>query len=324
MKPLHRKKLIELLQSDDAAFAPVFEEAGAVCKEHFGDMVKIRALLEFSNICRRQCIYCGLNCKNSKPLRFRLEPDEIVSTALEAADSGYQTIVLQSGEDPHFTPELLGDIVRRIKSACPNVAVTLSCGEFPAEAYRYFKSCGADRYLLKHETSDPHLYQTLHPDSCLAERLRCQRDIKAAGLETGGGFMIGLPGQSIQTIADDLLTLQSIPCDMAGIGPFLPHPDTPLGDAPHGSAMLTLRAVALARLLLPRANLPVTTALGVLDRTLADQVYSCGGNVVMRKVTPLRLRKLYQIYPAEFEETTISEGRRQIEQQILQLGKIPI
>ncbi|MBS7225336.1 MAG: [FeFe] hydrogenase H-cluster radical SAM maturase HydE [Clostridiaceae bacterium] len=324
MRSLHRKALIELLQSDDAAFTPIFEEAGAVCKEHFGDTVKIRALLEFSNICRRQCIYCGLNCKNSKPLRFRLEPDEIVSTALEAADSGYQTIVLQSGEDPYFTPELLGDIVRQIKSACPAVAVTLSCGEFPAGAYRYFKSCGADRYLLKHETSDPHLYQMLHPDSCLAERLRCQRDIKAAGLEAGGGFMIGLPGQSIQTIADDLLTLQSIPCDMAGIGPFLPHPDTPLGDAPHGSAMLTLRAVALARLLLPRANLPVTTALGVLDRTLADRVYSCGGNVVMRKVTPLRLRKLYQIYPAEFEETTIPEGRRQIEQQILQLGKIPI
>ena len=223
MRSLHRKALIELLQSDDAAFAPIFEEAGAVCKEHFGDTVKIRALLEFSNICRRQCIYCGLNCKNSKPLRFRLEPDEIVSTALEAADSGYQTIVLQSGEDPYFTPELLGDIVRQIKSACPAVAVTLSCGEFPAGAYRYFKSCGADRYLLKHETSDPHLYQMLHPDSCLAERLRCQRDIKAAGLEAGGGFMIGLPGQSIQTIADDLLTLQSIPCvTWRGSGPFSP------------------------------------------------------------------------------------------------------
>lgn len=321
---LDRSALIGLLQADDDTFAPVFAQAGAVCRAQFGNTVRIRALLEFSNYCRRSCRYCGLNCRNAGLARFRLEPDEIVQTALEAAENGYQTVVLQSGEDPHYTPDMLCSIVARIKQGAPDIAVTLSCGEFPGEAYRQFRAAGCDRYLLKHETSDPEIYAALHPDSCLDERLRCLRDIKAAGLETGGGFMIGLPGQTAATIADDLLLLRSIPCDMAGIGPFLPHPDTPLRDHPHGSAMLTLRAVALARLLLPQANLPVTTALGVLDRAAAGQVFETGGNVVMRKVTPSSLRKLYQIYPAEFSETTIAEGRRQLEEELLSRGKIPV
>lgn len=321
---LDRPALIELLQADDAAFAPIFAQAGAVCREQFGDTVRIRALLEFSNYCRRACRYCGLNCRNTKVARFRLEPDEIVRTALDAADNGYRTIVLQSGEDPYYTPDMLCGIVARIKQGAPDIAVTLSCGEFPTDAYRQFRAAGCDRYLLKHETADPELYAALHPDSCLDERLRCLRDIKAAGLETGGGFMIGLPGQTAATIADDLLLLRSIPCDMAGIGPFLPHPDTPLGTQAHGSAMLTLRAVALARLLLPQANLPVTTALGVLDRAAADRVFETGGNVIMRKVTPSSLRKLYQIYPAEFSDTTIPEGRRQLEEELRKRGKIPV
>lgn len=321
---LDRPALIGLLQADDAAFAPIFAQAGETCRAHFGGTVKIRALLEFSNFCRRACRYCGLNCRNAALPRFRLEPDEIVQTALEAAANGYQTIVLQSGEDPYYTPDMLADMVSRIKNAAPALAVTLSCGEFPDEAYRLFRSAGCDRYLLKHETADPEIYAALHPDSSLDARVHCLRAIKEAGLETGGGFMIGLPGQTAETIADDLLLLRDIPCDMAGIGPFLPHPDTPLGEHPHGSAMLTLRAVALARLLLPRANLPVTTALGVLDRAAADRVFSTGGNVVMRKVTPARLRRLYQIYPAEFSETTIAEGRKQLEEELLSRGKIPV
>lgn len=324
MVRLDAVKLTELLSADAAEFASVFAQAGQVCQKIFGNTVKIRALLEFSNYCRRKCRYCGLNCTNIQLVRFRLTPDEIVNTAVQAAQAGYQTVVLQSGEDPYFTPEILGDITKQIKTACPNLAITLSCGEFPAAVYQFFKTCGADRYLLKHETADPDIYAALHPDSSLTQRLQCLHDIHAAGLETGGGFMIGLPGQSLQTIAEDLLLLAQIPCDMAGIGPFLPHPDTPLGSLPHGSALLTLRAVALARLLLPHANLPVTTALGVLDRTLADKVFCCGGNVIMQKVTPPSLRKLYQIYPADFTADTITEGRSKIEAQLKALGKIPL
>lgn len=314
-----REQLRQLLERED--FSGIFERADRIRQERVGDEIRIRALLEFSNYCRRSCRYCGLNCRNPKLERFRLEPAEIVETALAAWEAGYRTIVLQSGEDPYYTPEILGDIVRKIKPS--GIAVTLSCGEFSREEYQYFKECGADRYLLKHETSDPVLYAGLHPDSTLAQRIQCQRFIKEAGMETGGGFMIGLPGQTLETIAGDLLLLREIGCDMAGIGPFLPHPDTPLRDADHGSVQLTMRAVALARLLLPQANLPATTALGVLDANEKRGVFSCGANVIMQKVTPERMKKLYQIYPASFDEMDIPTGRRRVEEEILSLGRIP-
>lgn len=321
---LDRNELVRLLTVSDAEFLPVLEEADRVCQEQFGKQVYIRALLEFSNHCKRACKYCGLNCRNSKLARFHMEPDAIVQTAVQAADVGYHTIVLQSGEDAWYSVQILGDIVKAIKSERPHLAVTLSCGEFPAGAYRYLKQCGADRYLLKHETSDPKLYAYLHPDSSFAERFSCLKAIKEAGLETGGGFMIGLAGQTPETIADDLLTVASIPCDMAGVGPFLPHPDTELRDAPHGSAALTIRAVALLRLLLPKANLPATTALGVLDPEQKDKVFRCGANVIMQKVTPADFKKMYQIYPAEFQDYSIEEGRRQVEDEIRRVGRIPV
>ncbi len=316
---LTKNTIISLLGKED--FSAEFALADRIRQEHVGDRVHIRALLEFSNYCRRQCRYCGLNRNNSALERFRMQPQEIVETALDAKEAGYRTIVLQSGEDPYYTPAMIGEIVRKIKPC--GIAVTLSCGEFDEQTYSYFKKCGADRYLLKHETSDPVLYQSLHPDSALKNRVDCQRFIKRAGLETGGGFMIGLPGQTLETVAQDLLLLKEIGCDMAGIGPFLPHPDTPLGTAPHGSAELTLRAVAIARMLLPNANLPATTALGVLDPGCKDLVFACGANVVMQKVTPAKLKRLYQIYPAKFQETDIASGRKQIEQEIREIGKIP-
>ncbi|MDO4294590.1 MAG: [FeFe] hydrogenase H-cluster radical SAM maturase HydE [bacterium] len=319
-----QEELTCLLAQSDEAFLPVLEAANRVCEANFGKEVKVRALLEFSNHCKRQCRYCGLNCRNRKLARFRMEPEQIVETAVEAADCGYQTIVLQSGEDSFYSVEMLGELVKAIKAARPKLAVTLSCGEFKAADYRYFKECGADRYLLKHETSDETLYQELHPDSDFGQRLACQKAIKAAGLETGGGFMIGLPHQTLAGIAKDLLTVASIPCDMAGVGPFLPHPDTELGNEPHGSATLTIRAVALLRLLLPKANLPATTALGVLDAAQKDKIFCCGANVIMQKVTPSDYKKLYQIYPAEFKSLSITEGRRQVEEEIRRLGRIPV
>lgn len=323
-KRFDQKELVRLLTVSDAEFVPVLEEADRVCQKQFGKQVYIRALLEFSNHCKRACKYCGLNCRNKSLARFRMEPDDIVQTAVAAADAGYRTIVLQSGEDAWYSVQMLGDIVKTIKKERPDMAVTLSCGEFPKEAYQYFKQCGADRYLLKHETSDPKLYAWLHPDSDFSERIGCLKAIKEAGLEAGGGFMIGLVGQTPETIANDLLTAASIPCDMAGIGPFLPHPDTELRDAPHGSAALTIRAVALLRLLLPKANLPATTALGVLDPEQKDKIFRCGANVIMQKVTPANFKKMYQIYPAEFQDYSIEEGRRQVEEEIIRLGRIPV
>lgn len=316
-----QSELVSLLKRED--FTPVYRQADELRRRAVGEEIRIRALLEFSNHCKRSCRYCGLNCRNTSLPRFRMTPDEIVDTAVQAAEAGYQTIVLQSGEDPWYTAECIGEIVRRIKRDHP-IAVTLSCGEFPAGVYAYWKECGADRYLLKHETSDPALYASLHPDSNLEERVRCLRDIKAAGLETGGGFMIGLPGQTLETVAGDLLLLQELSCDMAGIGPFIPSPGTPLAGEKAGSTELTCRAVALARLLLPNANLPATTALGVLDREDKQNVFSCGANVVMQKVTPPALKKLYQIYPAQFADQDIRAGREAMEEEIRRLGRVPV
>lgn len=313
--------LAELLLLDD--FSDIYEEADALRHEKKGGDVLVRALLEFSSYCKRQCRYCGLNCTNKKLTRFRLSPEKIVSIALRAWEAGYRTIVLQSGEDPHFTADMIGEIVRRITSQC-NIAVTLSCGEQPEEVYQYWHDCGAKRYLLKHETADEALYRALHPDSTLGSRVSCLKSIKRAGLETGGGFMIGLPGQTVRTIAKDLLLLKEIGCDMAGIGPFIPHPDTLLRDVPHGSAELTMRAVALARILLPEANLPATTALGVLDMEQKRSVFDCGANVIMQKVTPPDVRALYEIYPAKHGMQDITAGRKAVEQEIRRLGRNPV
>lgn len=318
-----KEDLIEILDSTQDDY--LFKAADQICRENFGNIVKVRAILEFSNYCRRQCRYCGLNCFNSHCQRYRMSPEEIVSTAYEAYQAGYQTIVLQSGEDPYYTKEKICLFVKEIKKICPNMAVTLSLGERPAEEYKAFRQAGADRYLIKQEVADPEIYKALHPDSSLSQRVDCLKALKSLGYETGSGFMIGLPGQTTKTLAEDLLLLQKIPCDMAGIGPFLPHPDTPLHDCKAGSPRLTKKAVALARLLLPKANLPATTSLGVLNPEEKDSIFSCGANVIMKKVTPWSHRKQYEIYPADFGEMidTVT-ARRKLDEDIRRLGKIPV
>lgn len=316
-----RGELAAAIAAED--FAAVYAAADERRRQAVGDVVHLRAIIEFSNHCRRQCRYCGLNANNPRLTRFRMTPDEIVQAARQAADAGYRTVVLQSGEDGWFTPEVLGGVVRRIKTET-DMAVTLSCGELPEEDYAYLKQCGADRYLLKHETADPKLYAALHPCGTLANRVRCLRALKRLGYETGSGFMIGLPGQTADTIAADLLLLVDIGCDMAGIGPFLPHPDTPLHGEAAGSAELTKRAVALARLLLPQCNLPATTSLGVLDAGERHNIFSCGANVVMRKVTPPAYRKYYEIYPVDYGAIrSVAEEREELEQFVRSLGRIP-
>lgn len=316
---LSREGLTALLQSKD--FSGVFRDADKQRRESKGDVIDIRAILEFSNYCRCHCEYCGLHAQNGKAVRYRLEPEEIIATCREAAEAGYRTVVLQSGEDLWYDKEVLGDIVKEVKQS--GIAITLSCGERTEEEYAYWKQCGADRYLIKHETANPDIYARLHPGGNLEHRIQCLKTLKQLGYETGSGFMIGLPGQNAETIAADLLLLADIPCDMAGIGPFIPHPDTALKDFPPGSTELTKRAVALARLLLPECNLPATTALGVLDAGEKNDIFSCGANVIMRKVTPSEVKQLYEIYPSELKPTDIRAERQELEEQIRQLGKIP-
>ncbi len=329
-RTLSKCAITQLLALDD--FTPVYEAADRVRAESVGNTVHLRAIIEFSNICKRQCIYCGLNRDNKELLRFRMTHKEIIETARKAVEAGYRTIVLQSGEDPWFTPERLGAIIEDIKglevagSVCAlHPDVTVSCGEMSEEDYAYLKSKGADRYLLKHETADPELYGKLHPCETLENRTNCLKAIHKLGYETGGGFMVGLPGQTLETITEDLLLLREIPCQMAGIGPFISNPKTALAGEKNGDPELTRRAVALARLILPKANLPVTTALSLMtEKEKAQNPFAFGANVVMKKITPDEYKEAYEIYPAEFEPTDIAKDRRKLEEIIRNYGREPL
>ncbi len=313
-------KIVDLLNLED--FGEVYLEADRVRKENVGDIVHIRALLEFSNYCKRRCKYCGLNCTNKSVKRYRMSPEEIISATYEAAVNGYKTIVLQSGEDNYFTPKILGEIVKSIKKF--NMDITLCCGEMDYDSYECLKECGADRYLLKHETAQNELYEYLHPCGTLQERIQCLKNIKKLGYETGGGFMVGLPNQTAKTIAMDLMLLKEIGCDMAGIGTFIPHPNTLLRDRGHGSTEMTKRAVALTRIIMPKINLPATTSLGVINDKEKVDIFSCGANVIMQKVTPNEYKALYEIYPSNLAETNIRLQRIKLENQIKELNRIPL
>lgn len=339
---LNRTDIIGLLALED--FTPVYRCADDIRQKHVGDTVHLRAIIEFSNVCKRQCIYCGLNRENKELPRFRMSHEEILDTAKAAVAAGYQTIVLQSGEDDYFTKERLGRIVediRSLKLRAEHPAITLSCGERSEEDYRYLKQKGADRYLLKHETADSALYNKLHPCGTLKQRVECLKTLQELGYETGSGFMTGLPGQTLETLADDLLLLTKIPCRMAGIGPFISNPKTPLAGEKNGDSEMARRAVAIARLLLPQANLPLTTSLSVLSakekstennenaenngNTLAEEnPFAFGANVIMKKVTPDKYKEAYEIYPADFKPTKIAEDREKLEQAIRGFGRVPL
>ncbi len=311
-------QLVEILQADDPAqLQALFLKANEVRQKYCGNEVHLRGIIEFSNYCRCDCLYCGLQRQNNKMCRYRMEPDEIITSAREAYQVGYRTLVLQSGEDPYYTKDVLSYLIKKIKRL-GDLAITLSLGEREYAEYAQWKKDGADRYLLKHETADPHLYRQLHPHSSLDKRVECLHWLKNLGYQTGSGFMIGLPGQTWETIAQDLLLLKKLDVEMAGIGPFLPHPATCLGRENAGSASLTLKAVALARIILKRTHLPTTTALEVAANTTA---FSAGANVIMRKVEPFSYRKLYEIYPHPFqEEKSLAEERQAVEAYIRSFG----
>jgi biotin synthase len=331
-----KQEMIDALMLED--FSPIYHEADRIRKEVKGDDVFVRSIIEFSNYCIRKCKYCGINCFNDKVPRYRMSLQEIVETAEKAIAAGYRTIVLQSGEDPYFngnSAHRLGEVVSAIRALPTDYSpepdgtqavldITLSVGELPYDALAYLRECGATRYLLRHETSDPELYSFLHPCGTLADRIQCLRNIKKLGYATGSGFMVGLPGQTLASIADDVILLETLECDMAGIGPFISSPDTQLAGYPNGSTELTKRAVALCRIHRPELNLPVTTALGVLNPQELKDAFSCGANVIMKKVTPTKYKAAYQIYPSEIHKTRIIEDRQALDKMIRSLGRRPV
>lgn len=310
-----------LTTADPTAEAALFLAADEVRRHNVGDDVHLRALIEFSNYCRSTCHYCGLQAANTKLARYRLEPDEIVATAHEAVQLGYKTVVLQSGEDLWFSRDVLTDIVRRIKSEC-DVALTLCVGERPREDYVAWKEAGADRYLLRIETSNRELYTQLHPGMNFERRVQCLQTVRELGFQVGSGVLIGLPGQTLHMLAEDVLFLRDLQADMVGMGPFIPHEQTPLAAVPQGSVDLVLRMIALVRLALPQSHLVATTALGTLDPVGRERGLQAGANVMMPNVTPQRCRAMYEIYPNKIcLEEDAAHCRGCIEGRIKSIGR---
>lgn len=293
------EQVVCLLQSSEDQLPALLRAADQVRRQQVGDAIWLRGLIEFSNVCREHCLYCGLRATNSLVERYRMSEAEILEAAGQVAARGIGTVVLQSGEDPAWTVDRLGQLVREIKRRFPPLAVTLSIGERPYAEYRDLRQAGVDRFLMRFETSNPRLFAELHPGSRLEDRLQCLRWLRELGYEVGSGSLVGLPGQTLTDLARDLLLMQQLQLDMIGIGPFIPHPATPLGEATAGTVGMTLRMMALARLLCPQANLPVTTALAALDPLGREHGWQAGCNVVMPNATPAAYREQYQLYPGK-------------------------
>ena len=263
----------------------------------FGRKVYFRGLIEFTNYCRNDCLYCGIRRSNRAASRYRLSEEEILLCCRWGYEQGLRTFVLQGGEDPYFTDERVVSIVRAVKAAYPNCAVTLSIGEKPYESYARFREAGADRYLLRHETASPAHYGKLHPPEMSFEnRVRCLHDLIALGFQTGCGMMVGAPFQTPENLAEDLLFMQELKPQMVGMGPFLPHKDTPFRDEPAGTAEDTLFLLSIVRLMHPRVLLPATTALGTLLPGGRERGILAGANVVMPNISPDEARARYQLY----------------------------
>lgn len=292
---LTKQKIINYLSTDDKE---LFTKADAIRKQYVGDEVHLRGLIEFSNICKRTCFYCGLRNENHNLTRYRLSEDEIIEFAKHGAELGLKTVVLQSGEDSYFSIDKLCKIVKAIKKF--DVAITLSVGEKTYKEYKALKDAGADRYLLRIETTDENLYKKLHPNMSFKNRIECLYNIKELGYETGTGCLVGLPNQTIESLANDILFFKELDADMVGVGPFIPHPDTPLGECNldlNKNFDLSLKVMALTRILLKDINIPATTAMETINPNGRIIALKSGANVVMPNITQGEYRKQYIIYP---------------------------
>ena len=296
---LSREEYAALLQASEEpqAAARLAAEALRLRRKYYGDAVYVRGLIEFTNYCKNDCLYCGIRRSNREAQRYRLSEEEILSCCGEGWRLGFRTFVLQGGEDPWYTDERLERIIRSIKERCPGCAVTLSVGERSYESYQRLREAGADRYLLRHETASDAHYRRLHPaEMSPAHRKRCLYQLKALGYQAGAGFMVGSPGQTYAELAEDLVFLGELKPQMAGIGPFVPHHNTPFRNEPAGSVELTLRLLSMVRILLPRVLLPATTALGTMDPLGREKGFAAGANVLMPNLSPAGRRKQYDLY----------------------------
>ena len=330
IEQLHKKAdlpddaLKELIESNECQ-QQLFRKADDVRREYYGISVYIRGLIEFTNYCKNNCYYCGIRLDNVGLYRYRLSAEEILTCCDTGHKLGFRTFVLQGGEDPHYEDETMCGIVSAIKSKYPDCAVTLSLGEKTYESYKAFFDAGADRYLLRHETADEAHYQQLHPKSMSIEtRKKCLRTLKAIGYQVGSGFMVGSPYQTTENLVQDIRFLQKLKPAMIGIGPYIPHKDTPFGhSAPvtHGSLDLTLRLIAILRLMFPHVLIPATTALGTIAPYGRELGLQAGANVVMPNLSPIAVRKQYALYDGKiYLGDEAAEGRESLETRIKHAG----
>jgi biotin synthase len=299
-----------LRETNPDRLAELWRRADETRRSHVGDAVHLRGLVEISNFCARQCAYCGLRAGNENLVRYRMLAGEIFAAAQQAVKFGYGTVVLQAGEDYGISAEWLAEIVQRIKNETP-LAVTLSLGERPDKDLTAWRSAGADRYLLRFETSDRNLFEEMHPPlgNRKCDRIAILRRLREFGFEVGSGIMVGIPGQTYASVADDIALFREIDLDMIGIGPFIPHPATPLGsgfkifpsvngEQVPNTELMVYKAVALTRLVRPDANIPATTALATINKKYGRELgLQRGANVFMPNLTPQKYRRLYEIYP---------------------------
>lgn len=295
---LSEKEYALLIDSrNEAVSAALRERAVAVRKAVYGNAVFTRGLIEISSYCKNDCLYCGIRRGNRLAERYRLTPEQILHCCREGRELGFRTFVLQGGEDPWFTDEVLFPLLQQIKREFPDCAVTLSLGERSRESYEKLFAAGADRYLLRHETADKSHYESLHPkEMSWDHRMECLRTLRQIGYQVGCGFMVGSPGQTSRELAKDLKFIEEFRPDMCGIGPFIPHKDTPFGDRPSGSVELSCYLLSILRLIQPNLLLPATTALGTLDPMGREKGILAGANVVMPNLSPVNVRKKYALY----------------------------
>lgn len=295
-RDLTDEELLALIENENAN-GLLAAAADKVRRSIYGDEVYIRGLIEFTNYCKNDCYYCGIRKSNSHTHRYRLTKEEILSCCREGYSLGFRTFVLQGGEDPWYTDDKICGLASSIKAEFPDCALTLSIGEKPRESYEAYFKAGADRYLLRHETADEEHYRRLHPEALsLKNRKRCLFDLKEIGYQTGSGFMVGSPFQTGKNLLSDLRFLQQLQPAMIGIGPYLTHHETPFAEYENGSMELTLRLISILRLMFPYALIPSTTALGTIHPKGRELGLKAGANVVMPNLSPVAVRKHYELY----------------------------
>lgn len=314
------EQLFDSYTKEDVEYA--MELARTIAIQNFGKIIYFRGIIEFSNICKNDCYYCGIRKSNKACSRYRLDLEDILACCAEGYENGFRTFVLQGGEDGWFTDERMCEIVRKIKEIYPDCAVTLSLGERSFESYKALKEAGADRYLLRHETADEAHYRILHPEyQTLENRKQCLKNLKKLGYQTGCGIMVGTPGQTSKTLAKDMIFMQEFQPEMIGVGPFIPHKDTPFKNEKRGSVELTLFILALCRIMLPKILLPSTTALGTAEADGRKQGVLAGCNVVMPNLSPLSVRKKYMLYDEKVgTDISAAEGIALLRKQMEEIG----